>query len=201
VHERSVELQRSEGSEEGPLIGLKSGARAALLLKRAHDRLAVYRQALEERFGEQPPDALVFQATGPEGPLWIREGDEKIRSPGRKRPTNWTGRVWRPARERAALAPNVDPRMAGMRFYDCRHTAISMALHSEIVVNDHGYYAHVIARYLGVPAIDLEEERAAARRPVEAEPSGHLDDWSPRLRARALPNRRMALPMRQRDET
>jgi len=40
-----------------------------------------------------------------------------------------------------------------------------------------GYYAHVISRYLGEPAIDLEEEWAAARERVEREPSEHLGDW------------------------
>jgi hypothetical protein len=88
------------------------------------------------------------------------------------------------------MAQDVDPRLAGMRFYDCRHTAISMALHSTLVINRHGmnlhslaawaghdvqtmqrHYAHVIARYYGMPAIDLEEECIAARRRVESEPS------------------------------
>jgi hypothetical protein len=200
VHERSVELQRPDASHGGPIIGLKSGARAALLLEGASQRLLTYREALEKRFGEQPPHALVFQAIGPDGPFWTRENDDEVPLAWtREDYLNWTARVWRPARERAARVPDVDPRLAGMRFYDCRHTAISMALHSKLVVNSHGmnlhslaawsghdvqtlqgYYAHVIARYLGAPAIDLEEEWAAARQQVEAEPSEHLDDWRAR---------------------
>jgi hypothetical protein len=197
LHERSVELQQSDASLEGPLIGLKSGARAALLLRGARERIGAYRVALENRFGPQPSDALIFGALGPEGPLWTEEDGERVSLAWtREAYLNWTSRVWRPARERAAKAPDVDPRMAEMRFYDCRHTAISMALHSNLIVNDHGmnvhslaawaghdvqtlqgYYAHVVARYLGAPAIDLEEEWVAARRRVEAEPSEHLDDW------------------------
>ena len=78
-----------------------------------------------------------------------------------------------------------------MRFYDCRHTAISMALHSTLVIGPHGmnlhslagwaghdvqtlqrYYAHVIARYHGAEPIDLESECAEARARVAAEPRG-----------------------------
>ena len=63
-----------------------------------------------------------------------------------------------------------------MTFYDCRHTAISMALHSTLVVGPYGmnlhnlagwaghdiqtlqrYYAHFIARYRGKEPIDLEK--------------------------------------------
>ena len=36
-----------------------------------------------------------------------------------------------------------------MRFYDCRHTAISMALHSKLVVNDHGMNLHSLAAWSG----------------------------------------------------
>jgi hypothetical protein len=202
LHERSVEFQQGDAANQGLIIGLKSGARAALLLAAARERLSVYREALEDRFGEQPPHALVFQALGPEGPLWVREGDEDVPLAWtRESYLNWTSRVWRPARERAALAPDVDPRIAKMRFYDCRHTAISMALHSKLVVNEHGmnlhslaawaghdvqtlqgYYAHVIARYLRASAIDLEAECAAARERVRAEPSEHLADWRQRAR-------------------
>ena len=208
IHERSVEFQQSDAAHQGPIIGLKSGARAALLLERARERLMVYRQALEQRFGEQPPHSLVFQALGPEGPLWVTEGGENVPLAWtRESYLNWTSRVWRPARERAALAPDVDPRIAKMRFYDCRHTAISMALHSKLVVNEHGmnlhslaawaghdvqtlqgYYAHVIARYLGAPAMDLEAECAGARERVRAEPSQHLEDWRRRSRGNTARN-------------
>jgi hypothetical protein len=198
VHEHAVELQQSGPSVAGPIPGLKSGARAALMLRGARRRLDAYREDLEERFGEQPPHALVFQAIGPEGPLWTEEDGEEIPLAWTRQDyLNWTARVWRPARLRAAKAPDVDPRMARMRFYDCRHTAVSLALHSNLVVNEHGmnlhslaawaghdvqtmqgYYAHVIARYLGEPAIDLEEEWEAARDRVATQPSKHLDDWT-----------------------
>jgi hypothetical protein len=62
-----------------------------------------------------------------------------------------------------------------------------MNLHSLAAWSGHdvqtlqGYYAHVIARYLGAPAIDLEVEWAAARQRVEAEPSEHLADWKGRI--------------------
>jgi hypothetical protein len=76
-----------------------------------------------------------------------------------------------------------------MRFYDCRHTAISMALHSTLAMGPYGmnlhnlagwaghdvqtlqrYYAHVIARYQGTEPIDLDRECADARARVEAKP-------------------------------
>lgn len=191
VLESSVQLQRPQGSCNDLGIGLKTGARAALLLSGASERLAIYRAALEERFGVQPEEALVFQALGEEGPLWREERGE--RTPvawGRNAYTNWCTRVWRPARERAAKVKQAPPGLASMRFYDCRHTAISMALHSTLVIGPHGmnlhnlagwaghdvqtlqrYYAHVIARYVGAEAIDLEEECRAARARVEAEPA------------------------------
>jgi hypothetical protein len=207
LHEASVDLQQSDAAPEGPIIGLKSGARAALLLGGARERIAEYRAVLEERFGPLDPKGLVFQALDEEGPMWIEtdEGRDPLAWP-RDAYLNWAARVWRPARERAALAPDVDERMAEMRFYDCRHTAISMALHSNLVINDYGmnlhslaawcghdvqtlqgYYAHVVARYLGTPAIDLEEEGAKARSRVRAEPSEHLDDWRERSEARRVP--------------
>jgi hypothetical protein len=191
VREGSVELQRPRGEGDDLGIGLKTGARAALLLSGATRRLSVYRAALEERFGAQPEEALVFQALGSEGPLWSVAGEQ--REPlawDRSDYTNWATRVWRPARERAAQVEDVPGNLATMRFYDCRHTAISMALHSTLVIGPHGmnlhnlagwaghdvqtlqrYYAHVIARYLGAEAIDLEEECAAARERVAAEPA------------------------------
>jgi hypothetical protein len=79
--------------------------------------------------------------------------------------------------------------MSAMTFYDCRHTAISMALHSTLVIGPMGmnlhplaaiaghnirtledYYRHIIARYIGKPPIDLEEECARARAQVEDHP-------------------------------
>jgi hypothetical protein len=76
-----------------------------------------------------------------------------------------------------------------MRFYDCRHTAISMALHSTLVSGPHGmnlhnlagwaghdvqtlqrYYAHVIARYQNAEPIDLAAECRTAREKVEGNP-------------------------------
>ena len=87
----------------------------------------------------------------------------------------WTARVWRPAWEVAAKAPGSPNGLASMRFYDCRHTAISMALHSTLVMSTRGmnlhnlagwaghdvqtlqrHYAHIIARYPGSEPIDLE---------------------------------------------
>lgn len=85
VHERSVELQRPHaelGKEENG-IGLKTGARAALLLPNAADRIGSYRTALEARFGPQSDKALVFQALGEEGPLWSREDE-------RQNPVPWS---------------------------------------------------------------------------------------------------------------
>jgi hypothetical protein len=76
-----------------------------------------------------------------------------------------------------------------MRLYDCRHTAISMALHSTLVVGPLGmnlhplagwaghdietlqrYYRHLIARYLNKPPIDLGKECERARAVVEDVP-------------------------------
>ncbi len=190
VREGSVELQRPRGEGESLGIGLKTGARAALLLSGARERLSIYRAALEERFGPQPDEALVFQALGSEGPLWVEEARDRVPLAWDLNDyKRWTTRTWRPAREQAALVHDVEPGVASMRFYDCRHTAISMALHSTLVIGPHGmnlhnlagwaghdvqtlqrYYSHVIARYLGAEAIDLESECRSARARVEAEP-------------------------------
>jgi hypothetical protein len=193
LHERSVELQRPQGEPgaEHEGVGLKTGARAALVLPNAAERIEAYREALEERFGRQPDEGLVFQALGEEGPLWSERAD-RGREPvpwSDNEYKRWTARVWRPAREAAAEAEGAPQGLAGMRFYDCRHTAISMALHSTLVMGPHGmnlhnlagwaghdvqtlqrYYAHVIARYQGAEPIELEEECRAARERVEAEP-------------------------------
>ena len=214
VHERSVELQRSGLGVGEERIGLKTGARAALLLPNASARLRSYRAALEARHGAQPDDGLVFQALGENGPLWDSApgGGAAIPVPWSyddyKR---WTARVWRPAREVAAQAEGMPKGLATMRFYDCRHTAISMALHSTLVMGPHGmnlhnlagwaghdvqtlqrYYAHIIARYQGLDPIDLDEECELARARVQAEPfkpvgkrAGPQRDAQQRHRARA----------------
>ena len=189
LHESSVELQRPSGGEV--IGGLKTGARAALLLPNAADRIALYRERLEDAFGEQPAQGLVFQALGPEGPLWLEgEGGEQMPVAWTLNEyKRWTARVWRPRRIQASAAPDAPAGLERMRFYDCRHTAISMALHSTLVSGPHGmnlhnlagwaghdvqtlqrYYAHIIARYHGAEPIDLVEACADARARIEASP-------------------------------
>jgi hypothetical protein len=79
--------------------------------------------------------------------------------------------------------------METMRFYDLRHTAISMALHSTLVMTRYGMdlhnlaawaghdvqtlqrrYSHIIARYRGAKPIDLKHEFSRARTRVQARP-------------------------------
>ena len=79
--------------------------------------------------------------------------------------------------------------IAGLTFYELRHSAISTALHSTLVMSKGGmnlhtlasyaghdvqtmqrHYSHVIARFRNAPPIDLEAECAAARQKVNAEP-------------------------------
>jgi hypothetical protein len=194
IHDRSVELQRPDSNldELDTGIGLKTGARAALLLPNARNRLLAYREALEARHGAQPDDGLAFQALGEQGPLWWLGNGEEDPAPVPWSQTDykrWTARVWRPAREVAAQAEGSPPGLGSMRFYDCRHTAISMALHSTLVMGRHGmnlhnlagwtghdvqtlqrYYAHSIARYEGSEPIGLERECELARAKVESEP-------------------------------
>jgi hypothetical protein len=193
LHEDTVELQRRGGSPRRRLAGLKRGAHVALLLPNARDRLLAYKDELEARFGRQRPDALIFQVIDlDDGPVWARP-----RGGGRRVPLAWTTnsydrwvqRVWVPARAAAARAPDAPAGMARMAFYDCRHTAISMALHSTLVMGPLGvnlhplaamaghsiqtledHYRHIIVRYVGKPAIDLVEECAEARRRVEETP-------------------------------
>jgi hypothetical protein len=76
-----------------------------------------------------------------------------------------------------------------MKFYGCRHTAISMALHSTLVMGPLGMnlhplaamaghsiqtlescYRHIIVRYIGKPPIDLRRECAKAKARVEEAP-------------------------------
>jgi hypothetical protein len=101
----------------------------------------------------------------------------------------WTARVWRPARKAAAQAPDTEDWIAGLTFYELRHTAISTALHSTLVMTKDGmnlhtlasyaghdvqtmqrYYSHVIARYRNSPPIDLDAECTAARQDVQDQP-------------------------------
>jgi hypothetical protein len=79
VHEETVELQRPHHGTSSRAGGLKRGAHVALLLPNARDRLASYRRALDERYGSQPSQALVFQVLGVEGPIWISaQGGEEL---------------------------------------------------------------------------------------------------------------------------
>ena len=189
----TVELQRRGRPPGRRIAGLKRGAHVALLLPNARDRLLTYKDQLEARFGRQRPDALIFQVLDEdEGPIWARP-----RGGGRLVPLAWTTsfynrwvrRVWMPAREAAARAPDAPPGLATMKFYDCRHTAISMALHSTLAMGPLGvnlhplaamaghnvqtlenHYRHIIVRYIGKPPIDLVEECARAREQVELAP-------------------------------
>jgi hypothetical protein len=77
VREHTVELQAVQnalGEESEVEVALKTGARAALLLSNAYERLRAYRGALEERYGAQPDNALVFQLLSEEGPVWYEDG-------------------------------------------------------------------------------------------------------------------------------
>jgi integrase len=189
LHESSVELQRPRGGEL--VTGLKTGARAALVLPGAAERIARYKERLESLFGEQPAEGLIFQSLGPEGPLWGKgaNGEAKPIAWSLNEYKRWMQRVWRPARTRASGAPDAPDGLEHMRFYDCRHTAISMALHSTLVMGPHGmnlhnlagwaghdvqtlqrYYSHIIARYQGTDPIDLAKACAEARARVEATP-------------------------------
>jgi integrase len=188
----SVELQRGDYQEVEDVTGLKTGAHVALYFPNARDRVLSYLEALEERYGPQPQNSLVFQALDDDGPMWATPPgeDEPVPLGWTENAYNrWYKRVWKPAVEIAAQAPDAPPGLAQMTFYDCRHFAISMALHSTLVVTPHGmnlhplagwsghdiqtlqrYYAHFIARYRGKPPIDMEEEGQRARQVVEENP-------------------------------
>jgi hypothetical protein len=192
IHDETVELQRPSHRGARNTGGLKRGAHVALLLQNAHDRLITYRQSLEDRFGPQPDDGLVFQVLGADGPIWTtsQDGSRVIPVAWTTNAYNqWVRRVWAPARLVASRAPDAPAGLEQMTLYDCRHTAISMALHSTMVVGPLGmnlhplaawaahdietlqrYYRHLIARYLNKPPIDLQEECSAARAAVEEKP-------------------------------
>jgi hypothetical protein len=192
VHQETVELQRPHHGATTRAGGLKRGAHVALLLPNARDRLASYRRALEERYGPQPSHALVFQVLGIEGPIWIRPQGSKEPVPlawTKNAYNQWVRRVWAPARLVASRAPDAPPGLEQMTLYDCRHTAISMALHSTLVVGSLGmnlhplagwaghdietlqrYYRHLIARYLNKPPIDLALECQRAKTVIENSP-------------------------------
>ena len=89
----------------------------------------------------------MFQALGAEGPLWWEDGTPVAWTVDDYK--RWTARVWRPARERAAEAADLPKGVATMRFYDLRHTAISMALHSTLVMTRHGMDLHNLAAWAG----------------------------------------------------
>jgi hypothetical protein len=188
----TVELQRAEGGDADVGEGLKTGAHVALMLPNAYERIGAYREALEDRFGPQPSNALIFQVLGPEGPIWT-ESEDGVRSAPigwtKSNYNQWTKRVFLPARDIAAQAPDGPAGLERMVFYDCRHSAISIALHSTLVMGPHGmnlhplagwaghdiktlegYYRHLIARYMGQDPIDIVEECRDARAKVEAAP-------------------------------
>jgi integrase len=222
VGEQSVQLQAVQnalGEDSEIEAGLKTGARAALLLPNAYERLMVYREALEARYGEQPGTALVFQVLSKDGPLWYEDGFPVEWS--KDHYYRWTARVWRPARQVAAMAPDTEDWIGGLTFYELRHTAISTALHSTLVMTKDGmnlhtlasyaghdvqtmqrYYSHVIARYRNAQPIDLETECTAARTKVLTEPfepvekpHGPQREAQQRRRARARADRTAAAPV------
>jgi len=192
LREDTVELHRRGLPRGRRLAGLKSGAHVALLLPNARDRLMDYRRTLETIYGPQPAEGLVFQVLGEEGPIWARPHGGGRRVPlawTKNTDARWVRQVWWPARALAARAPDSPRGLATMKFYDCRHTAISMALHSTLVMGPLGmnlhplaamaghsiqtlesHYRHIIVRYIGKPPIDLVEECARAREQVERRP-------------------------------
>jgi hypothetical protein len=124
----------------------------------------------------------------------------------------------------AAQAPDTPDWIAGLTFYELRHSAISAALHSTLAMTRDGmnlhalaayaghdvhtlqrYYAHVIARYRNTRPIDLEAECKRARRRVQASPFAP-DDKPPgpqreaqrrrRARARTAAARRESIARR-----
>lgn len=180
-HQRTLWIQRAEVDEDDDHeTGLKTGARAALILSTARQELLDMRVQLEPRSGPIPDHALIFQRRDPGMLRWTRQGD----------PVPWslddykrfTARVFRPAREIAASAPDVPAWVARMRFYDLRPGAVSLALHdgvpqhelcqhagdSEKTLND--IYRHIIKEYEDLPAIDMSAEAERARAHISARP-------------------------------
>jgi hypothetical protein len=211
----TVELQQTSLDDDLEVVsGLKTGAHVALLLPNAWDRVRAYRDALEDRFGTQRGDGLVFQVLADDGPVWVKPdggGDLVPLAMSKNDYNRWTARVWRPARTIAAQAPDAPVGLAEMTFYDCRHTAISMALHSTLVVGPHGmnlhplaqwaahdiqtlqrHYAHMIARYYGQPPIDIAAEGRRARAAVEASPFEPDERAAPQREARRRRSARAA---------
>ena len=181
LHEQTLWIQRSERLVDGDdETGLKTGARATLILPTARQELLDLRKAIERRFGVQPGHGLIFQQVSSSGPLWTADGE----------PVPWTlddykrftERVYRPARAAASAAKDVPEWVARMRFYDLRHGAVSLALHggmpqhelsrysghSEKTLND--VYAHLIKEYEGRPSVEMAAEARAARSQVAARP-------------------------------
>ena len=114
-------------------------------------------------------------------PLWYEDGFPVEWSEDHYK--RWTARVWRPARKVAAKAPDTEDWISALTFYELRHTAISTALHSTLVMTKDGmnlhtlasyaghdvqtmqrYYSHVIARYRNRKPIDLDAACNAAQR-------------------------------------
>jgi hypothetical protein len=129
VGKQTVQLQAVQnelGENSEVEVGLKTGARVALLLPNAYDRLMAYREALESRHGEQPDNALVFQVLSKDGPSGTRtasrsSGRRIITTAGppgcgaprekwrRRRPTPRTGSAPRSLHERRATAASTPP--------------------------------------------------------------------------------------------
>ena len=150
MRERTVELQAVRsglGEDSERDAGLKTGARVALLLPSAYERLLAHREALEARHGPQPDNALVFQMLSADGPLWYEDGFPVEWSDDYYK--RWTARVWRPARRVAAQAPDAPDWIAGLTFYELRHSAISTALHSTLAMTADGMNLHALAAYAG----------------------------------------------------
>ena len=145
-----------------------------------------------------------------DGPLWYDDGFPVEWSEDHYK--RWTARVWRPARKVAAKAPDTEDWIAGLTFYELRHTAISTALHSTLVMTKDGmnlhtlaayaghdvqtmqrYYAHVIARYRNREAdrprggMQGRTRAQVARKPFNSpeQPPGPQREAQRRRRARA----------------
>jgi hypothetical protein len=155
-----------------------------------------YRDALEDRYGAQPDNALVFQALSKQGLLWYEEGFPVAWSDDYYK--RWSARVWRPARQVAAGAPDTEDWIADLTVYELRHSAISTALHSTLATTKDGmnlhalaayaghdvqtlqrYYSHVIARYRDARPINLEAECRWARGQVKANPFTPVEQTGP----------------------